>query len=204
MTQRPRLQGLRGPLTRSATATAAALACVAVITTGCPTHLCDPSWINLGAPGAWVGDSVPSSDGSLTWESGPQVPPPGATWLDFPGGRTYYFTLAPPFSDKIPFQVQAFLSSGPNPQTNFISGTGQLAEFFTNYVDGGAKGDIGPIGHIGVTNQSCSEYFLRVVASFPAPVASAVADGGVGDAVARGFIEGGVLQDASADQTTGD
>jgi hypothetical protein len=129
----------------------------ALALTGCQTHACDSSSVT-GPPGT----VTQSKEGWLVWQSAPADGP----WLDFPGNATVHFTYPAGFSN--PFTWDAFVSTDPYQEAGagtFTQGGGQPAEFTS----------LAP-GSIDVTNSSCAEYYLRVVAyEFP-PESDAGAD----------------------------
>jgi hypothetical protein len=133
-------------------ATAVTLA-LAVPATGCTTHQCDLSTVELGGGSAPLGTVTPLPDGEIKWESNPMEGP----WLDFPGERTYVLHYAQAFATAPePFcQVSSDLTNGQN---NFVSCGGNLAIFMDATTTG-----------VTVLNPTCAEVGLRVfVQGFPA------------------------------------
>ena len=87
-----------------------------------------------------------------TWESSPQI----SNWLPFPRQHSYVFTI--PFSGRTPAWAITYVSGQQNPNTsgNFTTGAGNLTE----------QAGVGP-NQILAVNDTCSDYFLRVVAWAP-------------------------------------
>jgi hypothetical protein len=197
----------RAGVLASIVAACAASAGAVVALGGCPLKNCDGSWVFLGntpdaAPpeGTTYGAELPFEHAvdETTWES---VPIDG-TYLDFPGQRVYVFA---PFLDKTPSgqpftgpytNIVAYVSADPQPSlngSNFTIASGNLAEVVGVTTGGFA-----------VHNDTCAEYYLRVVATraapdggapAPPPVdASADAAAGMGD----GGGDGGDLDAADA------
>ena len=161
----------------SAVAAVALLAATTVSTEGCYTHRCDPLTVTLGLLGpdggiVGTGDIVSRDPGSLTWESTPNLPADGGTWLLFPGMQTYVFML--PVDAGIPADArvvsyQAYESPDDASQTNNVLAAGYLTEFAGVGTDAGFS----------VFNATCATYFLRVIVTFANPSATASAlDGG--------------------------
>ncbi len=108
--------------------------------------------------------------GNIAWLSSPI----NGTWMDFPGQRSY--VVYPTWPDGGPFlgpyELSAYVSADQNPGTisnaNWATGTGNVAEF-SNLPDGGDTGFI-------VTNDTCTEYFLQILATQELPFAPPSAD----------------------------
>lgn len=85
-----------------------------------------------------------------TWESSPI----DGDWLDYPRARTYSLTI-PELGGRMPEVIVPYLSAAKNPRAtgaNFTIGSGNLA----------LLANASP-NHIDVINDSCSDYFLRLV-----------------------------------------
>jgi hypothetical protein len=124
----------------------------AASTTACTTHQCDALWVDIDqSTGMTIGDVQVLAPGYAMWESSPM----DGTWIDFPGQRTYFFTLPQDFTPAGP--PEAFLGTTQTAGDvdagggTYVPAAGQLAEF-------------GPYGNQGfnVENGSCAEYFLYV------------------------------------------
>jgi hypothetical protein len=110
---------------------------------GCSTHQCDARTESVDA-----GALIP---GTNVWESSPF----DHGWIPFDGNETLVFTLPSNFHDYS-YSLQAWVSTGSD-QTEagggqFVEAAGQLAEF--QLTSDGFQ----------VFNDTCSSYFLRVVA----------------------------------------
>jgi hypothetical protein len=121
-------------------------------TTACTTHQCDSDFVNIDqSTGMFVGDMQPGlNPGTVFWESSPL----DGTWIDFPGERSYFFSLPPYFTPISP--PQAWVATTPNAADSDGGGTyvqagGQLAEYGA-FVNGGFI----------ITNATCAEYYLYV------------------------------------------
>jgi hypothetical protein len=143
---------------------------------GCTTHQCDSDCIVYGVDppppncvsvGGALGQ-VTNTGGVLIWESSG---PTGAWPVDFRGARTVGFQLPPGFDGTTIATLEAFITTDPDhAEYGFAPAAGQLAVFTGVWPSA-----------IWVQNQSCAEYYLRVVATAPAPPAPGSADGGAGD-----------------------
>ncbi len=105
-----------------------------------------------------------------TWESGPLT---GKPWLDFHGERTWVLDPTPWMGAREPVGFQAYLSLDPTPVTDGGSGfaepAGNLAILTpVQQSDGSWK--------VKVLNDTCAQYYLRVVLTYAAPSG----DGGTG------------------------
>ena len=132
--------------------TALGVACVfaaQATTTGCTTHQCDSDFVNIDqSTGMFVGDIQPGF-----WESSPF----DGDWIDFPGERTYFFSLPQYFTPNSP--PEAWVATAPDATdpdggATYVQAGGQLAEF-GRFVNGGFF----------VTNATCAEYYLYVKVS---------------------------------------
>jgi hypothetical protein len=113
-----------------------------------------------------------------TWESSPQ----DGTWLWFPRQRYYIFDLRA-LAGRTPQLIVPYLSANPEPKSggNFTIGGGNLA-LLSNALP----------NRVDVKNDSCSDYYLRlVVVAAPFPPSTEV------DAAAKA-VEPGDAVDASA------
>ena len=93
---------------------------------------------------------------SHTWESAPV----DSTYLDFHGGRTWLFDPSPWMGKRAPVSFQAFLSLDPMPfapgGSGFAEPAGNLAEFLP----------AGNAWQVNVHNDTCAQYYLRVVFTY--------------------------------------
>ena len=146
-----------------------------------------------------VDDGVCKKNGTCTtWQSGPI----DGVYLDFPGQRTYAFFplgndgFTPPYS-SITAYVSADADPTHTPGSNFTIGTGNLAE-----VQGDTEGGFA------IHNDTCAQYYLRVVVTRVVPQdggaavgpADAAVDGDDADLEA-GFEAGDADLDAGVDAT---
>jgi hypothetical protein len=157
---------------------ACAFAAPAVTTTACTTHQCDTDFVNIDqSTGGFVGDLQPLGPGTAMWESSAI----DGTWIDFPGMRTYFFSLPQyfvPIGLPLPYVATAPDANDPDAgPVTYVLASGQLAEF-GGYVNGGFL----------VTNSTCAEYYLYVSVDGyydppppPTPAADDAGDGGAGD-----------------------
>lgn len=106
------------------------------------------------------------------WESGPVT----GTYLDFHGERTWILDPSGWMGSRKPFDFEADLAlvSQPNAEggTGFAQSAGNLAEFTLSQVGNGWQ--------VRVLNDTCAQYYLRVVLTYPAIDASS---GDAGNAV---------------------
>jgi hypothetical protein len=134
---------------------------------GCYGHNCDGDLLTFGqAPGE--GRLIDEN----TWESSPI----DGDWLPFTKQRIWVFQF-PQLGDRVPYEVTPLISAEQNPnrdQTNATIGSGNLAE----------QSNFGP-GTVWVKNDTCADYFVRVVVKVPPrppPIPTAAADASAGDA----------------------
>ena len=129
----------------------------------CYGHNCDGSYARYGQnPGE--GEPIDADH----WESNPAL----GNALPYTRERTIFFDV-PAFADRVPATIETFISADQNPTSangNETSGSGNLAE-----VSG--KGP----GRFAVTNNTCADYYVRVVAFF-APTRPPVPGAGTEDA----------------------
>ncbi|MDB4944496.1 MAG: hypothetical protein JWP97_4030 [Labilithrix sp.] len=134
--------------------------------TACYAHNCDGDADTYGdAPGE--GHMIDEN----TWESSP----PDGDAIPFTKQRVWYFQI-PEFGDRIPYEVTPYISAEQNPireNGNFTIGSGNLAE----------QSGLGA-GRITIKNNTCADYYIRVVAHAPPrpPVAPVNGDAGAQDA----------------------
>ena len=130
---------------------------VAASVTGCSTHQCDAS-------ASSVDDSkqpVSPVNGTYIWDSAVSH-----GWIDYGGNETITFTLPAGFpSTSTPgFALSAYVSTGtdqsPDGGGQFVEAAGQLAEFQALTRNS-----------FQVFNDTCSKYYLRVVATVTVPSA---------------------------------
>jgi len=149
-----------------------AVAAPTATTTGCTTHQCDSDFVNIDqSTGMFIGDLEPLGTGTATWESSPI----DGTWINYPGMRTYFFSLPPYFTPLGP--PLAYVATGPNPDdpvdaggATYVLASGQLAEF-SGYVNGGFL----------VTNGTCAGYYLYVSVNGTYDPPPGPGDAGAGD-----------------------
>jgi len=95
-------------------------------------------------------------------------------WLAFPSQRYYIFDIRA-LGGRTPEVVIPYLSGSPEPTKNggnFTIGAGNLAELFS----------VSP-NRVDVKNDTCSDYYLRLVVQMPPlPPATPELDGGADDA----------------------
>jgi len=169
------------PLRRgSVAAGAAALAWMTTLPVATPALL-----VAAQATGGCAGDDCDSDTatwGSCTqgerldathWESTPYS---GQPWLNFHGERTWTFDPTPWMGSRPPFLVDVELSFLPLPNTDGGGGwapsAGNLSEIA-----------VLPSGLVQVTNDTCAQYYVRVVLTYAAVDAGAAGDtGDAGDA----------------------
>ena len=128
---------------------------LAVGAAGCSTHQCDASSSDAG------GGQVTEYGGTWTWETSSLQ----SAWLPYNGNETIRFTLPddfPPTSTP-GFTLQAYVSTSEAGQTpeaggEFVEAAGQLAQFaaVTDH-------------SFTVFNDTCADYYLRVVATVTVP-----------------------------------
>ena len=103
------------------------------------------------------------------WESGPVT----GTYLDFHGERTWVLDPSGWMGSRKPFDFEAYLAFDAQPNAEggdgFAQSAGNLAEFTVSKVGDGWQ--------VQVLNDTCAQYYLRVVLSYPA-MASASGDAG--------------------------
>jgi hypothetical protein len=99
------------------------------------------------------GDPIPYADGATVGNEYASSPIAGP-WLPFPGGRRYRLLHD---LGRAPTEVTAYLSFDAEGRGNFSTATGNSA-LFTQVTD----------SYVAVYNDSCADFFLRVVASVPA------------------------------------
>jgi hypothetical protein len=142
------------------TVAAVLLMLVPEVLMACDTHDCDASSIDGGR-----GMVLNPGGDPVIWQSAPAEGP----WLDFPGEATVTFTYPEGFGS--PWQWWVFVSTepyqGPGGGTS-TEATGQLGAV-TSVTNGG----------ITVTNASCAEYYVRVVAEMLPTGASPSRDAGL-------------------------
>ncbi|MBX3263503.1 MAG: hypothetical protein KF782_27780 [Labilithrix sp.] len=161
-------EALQGPSRRRVVALGAlwaAISAAALAAPGCYGRNCEGG---LEVYGANEGEGRMIDED--TWESGPM----NGTWLWFPRQRTYLFDLRV-LGGRVPYSVEPYIAASPDPMTvgpNGTIGSGNLAllsNVSANRVD--------------VRNDSCSDYYLRLVVKVePMPPALPADDGGGADA----------------------
>jgi hypothetical protein len=116
--------------------------------TGCQTHACDSSTVTVDDTD---GGPVPLHyvQGGIVWESAPSDGP----WLDFPGNATITFHF--PRGFRNPTYCLPYVSTDPYQEAGagtYSVASGELAQFTSQAPD-----------YFAVTNNSCAEYYLRIV-----------------------------------------
>lgn len=133
--------------------------------TGCTTHQCDTDFVDIDqSTGTSVGELQVLSPGVALWESSPVDGP----LIDFPGQRTYLFTLPPGFQPLSP--PLPYVATDPNAGTSVVA-AGQLAQIAPY-----AAAQPGQTS-FNITNATCAEYYLYVSILGTVPPA----DAGTGD-----------------------
>jgi hypothetical protein len=138
----------------------ALLSGAALFAPGCYGRNCEGDLITFGADTA-QGRMIDEN----TWESSPM----DGEWLAFPRQRYYVFSI-PQLGGRIPSEPIGYVSAQQTPGKafggNFTIGSGNLVEF-TNPLP----------NRIDVINDTCSDYFIRIVVKVP-PNPPALTDGG--------------------------
>jgi hypothetical protein len=140
----------------------------------CYGQSCDPTRVDYG-----LSDGEGELVDADTWESQPIT----ARWLDFPGQRTLVVHLDHKLGGRPLTEVYAWLSASPEPNNaaiknpNFALASGNLAEF--HVVDDDT---------IEVHNDTCADYYVRVLLRSGAPTSLDVDGGDAGNAPARASI----------------
>jgi len=90
------------------------------------------------------------------WESGPIT----GTYLDYHGERTWLFDPSGWMGSRVPINVFAYPSFAPNANEDggFATASGNLAEYWVEEVGDGYQ--------IKVLNDTCAQYYLRVVVEY--------------------------------------
>jgi hypothetical protein len=128
---------------------------------GCYGHNCDGDTVFFGR-GANEGHLLDAN----TWESNAMEAP----WLPFPHQRLYDIDLAM-LGDRTPAIVIPYVSANQNPD-NFTVGSGNLTEILA-----------ATHAHVSIKNDTCADYYLRVVVVAPPapPAAPGPADAGTAE-----------------------
>lgn len=158
----------------------AAISAAVLLVPGCYGRNCDGDVVTFGDD---PGEGMMLDEN--TWVSGPI----DGEWLWFPRQRYYVFDLTV-LGGRMPEIPTAFISGSLDPSTfpnNMTQGAGNLAQFYAMRPNG-----------IDVKNESCSDYYLRlVVQTTPLPPEAPAVDGGdPGDA---GTDDASVDDDAASD-----
>jgi hypothetical protein len=149
----------------------------------------------LSAPGcygrnceaAYSGYGTEAGQGSMidatTWQSNPVE----GAWLPFPRQQVYYFDV-PALGGQTPQVFIPYLSAQREPAKSgdFTIGAGNLTLLFGP----------GP-NRIGVKNDTCSDYYLRLVLGIPQPVDAGSDAGDASDASNASDASDASTQDAS-------
>lgn len=155
----------------------ASISTAALVAPGCYGRNCDGSIEVFGASpgqGYMVDENTWASN---RWDE---------KWLWFPGQRLYVFEIGA-LGGRTPEKILPYISGSDNPMDgvgghHFAPAAGNLAEIFW----------VGP-NHIQVKNESCSDYYLRLVLEapplppeIPTADAGATGDAGTSDASFEG------------------
>jgi hypothetical protein len=123
---------------------------VAVSATGCAGDDC------AGTSASWGSCTQGERVDDYTWESGPV----DGTYLDFHGGNNWLLDPSAAMGKRAPVGFSAFLSLDPNPYapnaSGFAPSAGNLTEFH-------------PAANpwqVNVLNDTCAQYYLRVVLTY--------------------------------------
>ena len=162
---------------RSAVGAMAVAAVVALASTGimsssaCATHACDGSFVKEDQRDPSGNYTVGKMVDDDTWESGGIDDP----WLDFPAERTYEFHLPIELRGRAMLEMIPYVSVDQLPNasaaSNWALGSGNLGEFLSRQCtcfrqDGGIHYPDNCDDAFLVRNDTCGEYFLRVVVRF--------------------------------------
>jgi hypothetical protein len=160
------------------------ISAVALLAPGCYGRNCEGSVATYGGD---AGEGRMLSDDM--WESNPQ----DGTWLWFPRERTYVFDIRP-LAGRTPQLVQPYLSAVAEPSKtgNFTPGGGNVTLLSFARPNG-----------INVTNDTCSDYFLRLVV-VAAPLPPTLPDAAAPTTDASGLEDAGGDADAGAVVDAGD
>jgi hypothetical protein len=140
--------------------------------TGCAGDDCDSDTATWGS--CTQGDRIDAD----TWESGPVS---GQAYLNFHGERTWILDPSPWMGSREPVGFQAYLSLTALPNVDggggFTQSAGNLAEI--------TPVQVGGVWKVEVLNDTCAQYYLRVVLTY------AALDGSAENAGACGADAGG-------------
>jgi hypothetical protein len=124
---------------------------VAVSATGCAGDDC------AGSSETWGSCTQGERVDDYTWESGPV----DSAYLDFHGGTNWLLDPSAVMGKRAPVGFEAFLSLGPSPYApdggGFAPSAGNLTEFHP--ADNPWQ--------VSVLNDTCAQYYLRVVLTYP-------------------------------------
>ncbi|HVH43536.1 MAG TPA: hypothetical protein VM925_14375 [Labilithrix sp.] len=122
----------------------ATVSAAALMAPGCYGRNCEGGIESYGVD-AGQGDMLDEN----TWESAPI----DGEWLWFPGQRTYIFDMRA-LGGRMPDVPIAYISASPQPSKtgDFTTGAGNLLKFLSPRPNG-----------INVYNDSCSDYYVRLV-----------------------------------------
>jgi len=138
---------------------------ISVATAGCNSHDCDATTTVVDAGGAGATGRLVQTPGQVIWESSSWDGP----WIDYRGNATLQVNLpaglGPPDSYLMWVSTAQYQSSDSS--FTATSTSGQLDEVVS-----------GPPGSIDFNNNSCAEYFARIVLTWY------VADAGAPDSAA--------------------
>jgi hypothetical protein len=179
-------------ITVGALATAGVIAAFAP-TTACTNHQCDaPLAATVIDGGGGPDDAGVVSGDPNAWESSPAYGP----WLSFPAQITYQFRMPPAFAGRAVENTSAYLSVAPDqtdPGAVWVTGSGNAAEF---YLLPAGPGDSNQAPTIVLFNDTCAQYWVRVVITFAPADAAAPSDTGTDAA------DDGAASDADTSDTS--
>jgi hypothetical protein len=129
---------------------------VSLASSGCAGDDCDADVQSWGS--CAQGDLLDANH----WESGPVT---GPTYLDFHGERTWVLDPSPWMGTREPVGFQAYLALGAQPTleggTGFAQSAGNLAEFTPIAPTTAGRG-----WKVQVLNDTCAQYWIRVVLEY--------------------------------------
>ncbi len=158
----------------------ASISAAALLAPGCYGNNCEGGFETFGADtdqGYMVDENTWASN---RWNE---------TWLWFPRQRYYIFDIKA-LGGRTPEKVLPYISASPNPNkdnNNAVIAAGNLGEIY----------QVGP-NRVDVRNDSCSDYYLRLVVEVPPQPPEAPADAGETDAD-TGIFDASAGGDAEAD-----
>jgi hypothetical protein len=134
--------------------TALPIAAPAFLAAGCAGDDCDSDTQTWGS----CSQGEKAGGDPNTWESGPVS---GAPYLNFHGERTWVLDPTPWMGSRQPIGFQAYLAFNPLPDVDGGDGFAQPAGNLVEYT-------LLPSGKVQVLNDTCAQYYLRVVLTYAA------------------------------------